>query len=73
VGLDVRKDSISAGVLPPGQETPEVERFFHDQVSLRRFVDRLGDRACLRVCYEARIPERRLYCTRSKIEGSRQT
>jgi transposase len=53
VGLDVHKDSISAGVLPADRETPELERFFHDETSVRRFVDRLGDRARLRVCYEA--------------------
>jgi transposase len=34
-------------------ESPEFERFFHDEVSIRRFVDRLGDRRQLRVCYEA--------------------
>jgi transposase len=53
VGLDVHKDSISAGVCWPGRESPEFERFFHDEVSIRRFVDRLGDRRQLRVCYEA--------------------
>src|SRR6516162_916251 len=53
VGLDVHKDSITAGVLGPGRESPEVERFFHDEVSIRRFVGRLGDRKRLRVCYEA--------------------
>ena len=53
VGLDVHKDSITAGVLGPARETPEVERFFHDELSIRRFLDRLGDRNRLRVCYEA--------------------
>src|SRR6516165_7375245 len=53
VGLDVHKDSITAGVLQPGRQTPELERFFHDEVSVRRFLDRLGDRRRLRVCYEA--------------------
>jgi len=43
VGLDVHKDSISAGVLWPGQDSPEFERFFHDEVSVRRFLDRLGE------------------------------
>ena len=56
VGLDVHKDSITAGVLGPGRESPEVERFFHDEVSIRRFVGRLGDRKRLRVCYEAARP-----------------
>jgi transposase len=53
VGLDVHKDSITAGVLGPGQHAPELERFFHDELSIRRFLDRVGDRRRLRVCYEA--------------------
>ena len=56
VGLDVHKDSITAGVLGPARETPEVERFFHDELSIRRFLDRLGDRNRLRVCYETPRP-----------------
>jgi transposase len=53
VGLDVHKDSISAGVLTPGRETPEVDRFFADEVCLQRFLEPLGDPKRLRVCYEA--------------------
>jgi transposase len=53
VGLDVHKDSISAGVLTPGREAPEVDRFFADEVCLRRFLEPLGDPKRLRVCYEA--------------------
>jgi hypothetical protein len=53
VGLDVHKDSISAAVLEPGRETPFVDRFFHDEASLRRFVSTLGDLAAVRACNEA--------------------
>src|SRR5260370_23740192 len=53
VGLDVHKDSITAGVLWPGRDTPELERFFADEVCLRRFLEPLGDPRRLRVCYEA--------------------
>lgn len=53
VGLDVHKDSITSAVLEPGSETPIVDRFFHDEASVRRFVTTLGDRSELRTCYEA--------------------
>jgi transposase len=53
VGLDVHKDSITAGVLWPGQDSPELDRFFADEVCLRRFLEPLGDPKRLRVCYEA--------------------
>lgn len=38
VGLDVHKDSISAAVLPPGREVPQVRRIVHDEESVRRLV-----------------------------------
>lgn len=53
VGLDVHRDSISAGILEPEWETPEVERFFHDEASVRRFLSRFPDPRRLRLCYEA--------------------
>ncbi len=33
LGLDVHKDSISAGILEPGREIPGVDRIFHDEPS----------------------------------------
>ena len=48
VGLDVHKDSITAGVLVPGRESPEVEKFFHDEVSIRRFLGRLPTKKPIR-------------------------
>jgi transposase len=53
VGLDVHKDSISAGVLRPRAEVPEVERIFNDEELVRRFFGRFGSPKALRVCYEA--------------------
>jgi transposase len=40
-------------VLRPGDEIPSVDRWFHDEPSIRRFVAGLGDPARLRLCYEA--------------------
>jgi hypothetical protein len=53
VGLDVHKDSISAGVLRPRAEVPEVERIFNDEELIRRFFGRFRQSKALRVCYEA--------------------
>ena len=43
VGLDVHRDSITSAVLTPGSEVPVVDRWFHDEASVRRFVGTLGD------------------------------
>jgi transposase len=53
LGLDVHKDTISAGILRPDQQVPDVERITHDEPSVRRLVGRLGDPRMLRACYEA--------------------
>lgn len=53
VGLDVHKDSITSAVLRPGSDVADVDRWFHDEPSVRRFVAGLGDRARVRACYEA--------------------
>jgi transposase len=53
VGLDVHKDSITSAVLAPGAEVPLVDRWFHDEPSVRRFVATLGSPARVRLCYEA--------------------
>lgn len=53
MGLDVHKDSISAGILRGGEESPDVERIFHDEESVRRLIGRFSDRSRLWVCYEA--------------------
>lgn len=53
VGLDVHRDSITSAVLSPQRETPVVDRWFHDEPSVRRFVSGLGSPARVRLCYEA--------------------
>lgn len=53
LGMDVHKDSISIGILAPEDESPEVDKIFHDEASVRRLVARLGDPRRLVACYEA--------------------
>src|SRR5437660_3495272 len=51
--MDVHKDSISVGVLNPGHDSPDVEKIFNDEESVRRLVGRFAEPRLLRVCYEA--------------------
>jgi transposase len=53
LGLDVHKDTISAGILLPDQQVPDVERIANDEPSIRRLVARFPDPRLLRACYEA--------------------
>ena len=53
LGMDVHRDSISVGILDPADESPVVEKIFHDGESVRRLIGRFEDPALLRVCYEA--------------------
>jgi transposase len=53
LGLDVSKDKIAVGVLRWGEQVPDVELIFNDEVSVRRLIGRFADRGQLRVCYEA--------------------
>ncbi len=53
LGLDVHKETISAAILAPDRDGPDLERIPHDQASVRRLVGRLGDPRWLRACYEA--------------------
>jgi transposase len=53
LGLAVHRDTISVGVLVPGEELPTVDKIPHDEVSVRRLVGRLGDPRRLRARYEA--------------------
>lgn len=53
LGLDVHKDSISAAILNPGHESPDVERIFHDEESVRRLIGRFPEPRLVRACYEA--------------------
>jgi transposase len=52
LGMDVHKDSISIGILRP-DDSMDVERIFHDEESVRRFIARMGEPRQLAACYEA--------------------
>ena len=52
LGMDVHKDSISIGILRP-DDSMDVERIFHDEESVRRFIARMGEPSRLTACYEA--------------------
>jgi transposase len=53
LGLDTSKNNILVGILRPGEVSPDAEKIFNDEASVRRLIDRFGDRSALRVCYEA--------------------
>ena len=53
LGLDVHKDSISAAILNPGHEGPDVEKIFNDEDSVRRLIARFAEPGLVRACYEA--------------------
>jgi transposase len=53
VGLDVHRDSITSAVLRPGTQAAVIDRWFHDEPSVRRFVSTLGNPRQVRACYEA--------------------
>lgn len=53
LGLDVHRDSISAAILNPGHERPDVEKIFSDEESVRRLVARFSEPRLVRACYEA--------------------
>jgi transposase len=50
--MDVHKDSISIGILRP-DDSLDVEKIFHDEESVRRFIARMGEPRQLAACYEA--------------------
>src|SRR5439155_11445568 len=52
LGMDVHKDSISIGILRP-DDSMDVEKIFHDENSVRRFIARMGKPRQLVACYEA--------------------
>lgn len=53
LGLDTSKNKIAVGILRWGEQVPDTEVIFNDEASVRRLIDRFGDRSQLRVCYEA--------------------
>ncbi len=53
VALDVHKDSITAGVLPPRAAAPVLQRIGPDDDAVRRLLRKLGGPSRIKVCYEA--------------------
>ena len=53
LGLDVHKDSITAGVLEPAAESPVLTRIGPDDDAVRRLIRKFPDKKQLKVCYEA--------------------
>lgn len=53
LGLDVHKDSITAGVLEPAAESPVMTRIGPDEDAVRRLIRKFPDKKQLKVCYEA--------------------
>jgi hypothetical protein len=53
VGLDVHADSITAAILRPGSEQPEVMKLSSDLMKVRRLFRRLSGHGPVRSCYEA--------------------
>jgi len=53
LGLDTSKNAIAVGILRPHELSPDTEKIFNDEASVRRLIDRFADRTVLRVCYEA--------------------
>jgi transposase len=53
VAIDQHKLSIVAATLPASGGEPELHRIETTERAIRRFIDRLGGRAGLAVCYEA--------------------
>jgi transposase len=53
IGLDVHADSITAAILPPTSDSPEVLKLSGDLNQVRRLFRRLSETGPLRSCYEA--------------------
>jgi transposase len=53
VGLDVHRDTIAIALLPPGEHIPLEQSIANTPEAVRKQLRRWGDRASLRVCYEA--------------------
>ena len=53
LGLDVHKNTISVGVLEPGDEVPRVDKISSDPDAVAHLIARFEDPTRLRACYEA--------------------
>jgi hypothetical protein len=50
LGLNVHKNTISVGILRPGEEVPDVEKISADEEPVRRLLGRLGNPRRRRAC-----------------------
>jgi hypothetical protein len=53
VAFDSSKNTLVAGVLRPGEETPTIEGVANDESPVPRFVKGFPDPGLVRTCYEA--------------------
>lgn len=53
LGLDVHKNTISVGVLEPGEQVPRTDKISSDPDAVRHLIARFEEPARLRACYEA--------------------
>jgi len=53
VGLDVHSESITAAILSPGSDEPQVLKLPADMMKVRQLFIRLAEKAPVRACYEA--------------------
>jgi len=53
VGLDVHAESITAAILHPGSDQPEVIKLSSDLMKIRRLFRQLSEHGRVRSCYEA--------------------
>jgi hypothetical protein len=47
LGLNTSKNAIAVGILRSGEVSPDVEKIFNDEASIRRLIDRFPDRGQL--------------------------
>lgn len=53
LGLDVHKNTISVGILEPGDEVPRTDKISSDPDAVAHLIARFEDPTRLRACYEA--------------------
>ena len=63
LGLDTSKNAIAVGILRPDEVSPGAEKIFNDEASVRRLIDRFGDRFLHRIFTEGEIA----YCARRRV------
>src|SRR5215207_6654770 len=67
VGLDVHGETITAAVAAERKPPESLGQFPNSPESVRKFIDKLGDRRELKVCYEAGPTGYALYWQLTKL------